>query len=178
MTVGIDISAAAGAFFAYGGESAEDVEFAVFDGGGEDEAGDGVAVGEEGFDEGFKVGEGGGGDLEEEVVAAGEVVALADFFEGLDVVEEAVVVLAGAAHADEGEDLEAEGFAIDFDSTGAQDAYLFHLLEAFAGGGGREADAAGEFSEAEAGVGLELGKELSSMSIEQCRGIHCHRKGL
>jgi len=128
----------------------------VFDGGGEDEAGDGVAVGQQSFDQSFEIGEACGCDFEEEVVAPGEVVALADFFEGLHVVEEAVVVLAGATHADEGEDFEAEGFAIDFDSTGAQDAYLFHLLEAFAGGGGREADAAGEFGKAEAGVSLKL----------------------
>ena len=138
----------------------------MFDGRGEDEAGDGIAVGEECFNESFEVGEVGGGDFEEEIVAAGEVVALADFFEGLDVVEEAVVVLAGAAHADVGEDFEAEGFAIDVDGAGAEDAGFFHLLEAFAGGGGGEADAAGEFGEAEAGVGLELAEELSSMDIE------------
>jgi len=138
----------------------------VFDGGGEDEAGDGVAVGEECFDEGFEVGEVGGGDFEKEVVAAGDVVALADFFEGLHVFEEAVVVLAGAAHADEGENFEAEGFEVDVDGAGAEDAGLFHLLEAFAGGGGGEADAAGEFGEAEAGVGLELVEELSSVDIE------------
>ena len=126
----------------------------MFDGGGEDEAGDRVAVGKECLDEGFEIGEVGGGDFEEEVVTAGQVVALADFFEGLHVVEEAVVVLAGAAHADEGEDFEAEGFAIDVDSAGVEDTGLFHLLEAFAGGGGGEADAPGEFGEAEAGVGL------------------------
>ncbi len=129
----------------------------MFDGRGQDEARDRVAVGEERFNEGFEIGEGGGGDLEEEVVAACEVVALADFFEGLHVIEEAVIVLAGAAHADEGEDFEAESFAIDFDSAGAEDADLFHLTKAFAGGGGGEADAAGEFGEAEAGVGLQLG---------------------
>jgi hypothetical protein len=167
---------AAGALFADGGEFAEDVEFTVFDGGGEYEAGDGVAVGEEGFDEGFEVGEIGGGDFEKEVVAAGEVVALADFFEGLYVIEEAVVILAGATHADEGEDFEAEGFAIDFNRAGAEDSNLFHLLEALAGGCGREADAAGEFGETEAGVGLELGKELSSVDVEERRGIHCHKQ--
>jgi hypothetical protein len=155
-----------GAFFGDGGEFAEDGEFAVFDGGGEDEAGDGVAVGEECFNEGFEVGEVVGGDFEEEVVAAGEVVALADFFEGLHVVEEAVVVLAGAAHADEGEDFEAEGFAIDVDGATAKDAGVLHLTEAFSGGGGREADAAGEFGEAETGVGLELVEELSPVDVE------------
>ena len=157
--------AAAGAFFAYCGEFAEDVQLAVFYGGGEDEAGDRVAIREEGFDEGFEVGEAGGGDLEEEVVAAGEVVALADFFEGLHVVEEAVVVLAGAAHADEGEDFKAEGFAINFDGAGAEDPDFLHLTKAFAGGGWGEADAAGELGEADTGVSLELGKELSSMDI-------------
>jgi hypothetical protein len=134
---------AAGALFADCGEFAEDVEVAAFDGGGEDEARDGIAVREQRLDESFEVGEGGGGDLEEEVVAAGEVVTLADFFEGLHVVEEAVVVLAGAAHADEGEDFEAEGFAIDFDGAGTKDSDFFHLTESFAGGGGGEADAAG-----------------------------------
>ena len=150
----------------------------MFDGRGEDEAGDGVAVGEKGFDESFEVVEAGGGDLEEEVVAAGEMVALTDFFEGLHVVEESVVVLAGAAHADEGEDFEAEGFAIDVDGVVAQDAGFFHLLKAFAGSGGREADAACEFGEADAGVGLDLVEELSTMNIEESRGIHCHRQRL
>jgi len=114
----------------------------VLDGRGEDEAGDGVAVGEKGFDEGFKIGEVGGGDLEEEVVAAGKVVALADFFKRLHVVEEAVVVLAGATHADKGDDLEAKGFVVDVDCVSGEDADLFHLTEAFASRGGREADAA------------------------------------
>jgi hypothetical protein len=158
-------SAVAGALFAHGREFAEDVQFAVFYGRGEDEASDGVAVGKEGFDESFEVGKVGGGDFQEEVVAAGEMVALADLFEGLDVVEEAVVVLAGAAHADEGEDFEAEGFAINFDGAGAEDPDFLHLTKAFAGGGWGEADAAGELGEADTGVSLELGKELSSMDI-------------
>jgi hypothetical protein len=168
-------SAAAGTPFANGGEFAEDVELAVFYGGGEDEAGHGIAVGQEGFDEGFEVGEVGGGDLEEKVVAAGEVVALAYFFEGLHVVEEAVVVLAGATHADEGEDFEAEGFAVDVDGVSAEDADFLHLTETLTGGGGREADAAGEFGEAEASVGLELMEELSPVNIKKRGGIHCHR---
>ena len=113
--------------FADGSEFAEDGEFAVFYGGGENEAGDRVAVGEKGLYEGFEIGEVGGGDLEQEVVAAGEVMALADFFQGLHVVEEAMVVLAGATHADEGEDFESEGFAIDVDGVSAEDADLFHL---------------------------------------------------
>jgi len=138
----------------------------VLDGGGEDEAGDGVAVREERFDEAFEVGEAAGCDLEEEVVAAGEVVALANFFQGLDVVEKAVIVLAGAAHADEGEDFEAEGLAIDVDGVAAEDSDLFHLPEAFACGRGREADASSELGEADARVGLELVKQLSSMNVE------------
>jgi len=158
--------AAAGALFADGGEFSEDVEIAAFYRGGEDEAGNGVAVREQRLDESFEVGEVGGGDLEEEVVSAGEVVAFADFFEGLDVVEEAMVVLAGAAHADEGEDFEAEGFAIDVDGVAAEDSDLLHLTEAFGSGGGGEADAAGEFGEAQAGVGLELVEELSTMNID------------
>ena len=148
------------------GELAEDGVPAVFDGGGEDEAGDGIAVGQEGFNQRFEVGEIRGRYLEQEVVAARQVVALADFFEGLYVVEEAMVVLAGAAHADEGEDFEAEGFAIDFDGIAAENADLFHLLEPFAGGGCGEADTTGELSEAEASVGLELMYELSSMEVK------------
>jgi hypothetical protein len=95
--------------------------------------------------------------------------ALADFFQGLHVVEDAVVVLAGATHANEGEDFKSEGFAIDVDGVMAENADLFHLTKAFAGGGGREADAAGEFGQADAGVGLELVEELSPMEIKKCR---------
>jgi hypothetical protein len=51
-------------------------------------------------------------------------------------------VLAAAAHADEGHDFQAQRFAVDFDGVAVQDADLFHLLEAFGGGCGREADAA------------------------------------
>jgi hypothetical protein len=80
-----------------------------------------------------------------------------------------VVVLAGATHADERENFEAESFAVDFDSAGAKNAGFFHLAEAFAGGGGREADAAGKFREAQARVGLKLMQELSSVDIEEGR---------
>ena len=86
----------------------------------EDEAGDGIAVGQQGLNQGLEIGEVGGGHLEQEVVAAGEVVALADLFEGLDVFEQAVVVLAPATHADEGEHFEAEGFAVDFEGVAAR----------------------------------------------------------
>jgi len=141
----------------------------VFDGRREDEAGDGIAVGEKCFDEGFEVGEVGGGDLEEKIVAAGEVMTLADFFKSLHVVDEAMVILAGAAHADEGEDFEAEALAIDVNGVVTQDSNFFHLLKAFAGSGGREANAAGEFCQAKAGVGLKLMEELSSMNVEESR---------
>jgi hypothetical protein len=159
-------AAARGGLLGNGGELAGDRVAAAFDGGGEDEAGDRVPVGEKGFNEGFKVGHGGGGDLEEEVVAAGEVMALADFFEGLHVFNEAMVMLAGTAHTDEGHDFKAEGFAIDFDGVAGEDADLFHLLEAFGGGSGGEANAATQFGEREAGVGLELVEELSAVGVE------------
>ena len=159
----------ASTLFADGYEFSQDVELAVFDGRGEDEAGHGVAVGEQRLDKSFEVGEAGGGDLKKEVVAAGKVMALAYFFEGLYVIEDAMVVLAGAAHADEREDFESEGLAIDVDGVIAEDADLFHLLEAFARRGRREADAPGEFGQAEACAGLKLVEELSPMNIEQGR---------
>ena len=157
---------AARSLFAHGDEFAKHGEFAVFDGRRENQAGDRVAVGKQRFYEGLEVGEAGGGHFEKEVVAAGEVVALADFFEGLHVFEEAMVVLAGTAHADEGEDLEAEGFAVDLCGVAVKDADLFHLLEAFAGCGGRQANAARHLGEAETGVCLKFVEELSSMNVE------------
>ena len=169
------LAAARGLLLGDGDELAGDGEATALDGGGEDQAGDDGAVGEQGFNEGFEVGHGSGGDLEQEVVAAGEVVALADFFEGVHVVEEAMVLRAVAAHADEGEDFETESFAIDFDRVAAEDADLFHLAHALGSGGGGEADAAAEFGDAEAGVGLELGEELSAVGVHEGRGIHCHR---
>ena len=125
------------------GELAGDGEFAAFDGAGEHQAGDGVAVRKQGFNEGFEGVHAGGGDFEEEGVATGEVVALADFFEGLDEFHEAVIVGAVAGHADEGHDVEAEGLAVDVDGVSAEDADLFHLFEPLGGCGGGETDAAG-----------------------------------
>lgn len=164
--------AAGGGFFGDGAGFAGDLVGVALDGGGEDQAGDGIAVGEQGLDEGFEIVHGGGGDLEQEIVAASEVMALADLFESLHVIDEAVIVLAAAAHTDEGENAEAESFAVDLYGVAAEDAGLFHLLHALRDGGGREADAATQLSKAEAGVGLELGEELSSVFIEQRRGFH------
>jgi hypothetical protein len=67
------------------------------------------------------------------------VVALADLFESLHVFEQAVVVLAAAAHANEGHHLQSQRLAVDFDGITVHDADFLHLLEAFGGGGGREA---------------------------------------
>jgi hypothetical protein len=147
---------AACAFFADGRELAEYSEFAMFDGGRENETRYRVAVGKQRLDESFEIGEVGCGHFEQEVIAAGEVVAFANFFEGLDELEETVVILPTATHANEGEHVEAEGFAIDFEGVAAQDAGLLHLLEPFGGRGGGEADAAAKFGEAEAGICLQL----------------------
>ena len=46
---------------------------------------------------------------------------------------------------------------------------LFHLLEPLGGGGRREPDAATQFRQTEAGVGLQLVEELSSVRVHQCR---------
>ncbi len=94
------------------------------------------------------------------------MVALAHFFQGLHIFEQAVVMLAAAAHADEGHHLQAQRLAVNFDGVAVQDAGLFHLLEALGGCGGREADAAAQFSQAEARVGLQLVEQLSSVAIE------------
>ena len=115
----------------------------ALNGRGENKAGDGRAVGQERLDKGFEVGHVEGGDLEEEIVAAGQMMALADFFEGGEKFEESVVVGAGGTEADEGDDLEAEGFGIDAGGVAEDDAGVLKLAEALGGGGGREADAAG-----------------------------------
>lgn len=147
----------------------------MLDGRGQHKAGDGIAVWQQGLNEGLEIGESGGGHFEQEVVAAGKVMALADLFEGLDVLKQAVVILAAATHADEGEDFEAQGFAVDVDRVAAQDANFFHLLQALAGCGGGEADAAAKFGETEARIGLKFVEKLSSMRVKERRGIHCHR---
>lgn len=167
--------AAAGSFAGNGGEFAHYGEFAVLDGRGQHKAGDGIAIRQQGFDEGLEIGEGGGRHFEQEIVAAGKVMAFADLFEGLDVFKQAVVILSVAADANEGKDFEAESFAVDVDRVAAQDADFFHLLQALAGCGGGEADAAAKFGETEARVGLKFVEKLSSLRIKKRRGIHCHK---
>jgi len=139
----LTLAIALGMTLGYGGEFAVDRILAAFDGRGQDQAGDGIAIRQQGLDKGLKIGHAGGGDLEQEVVAAGEVVAFAHFFEGLHVFKQAVIVMSAAAtHADEGHDFEAERFAINVDGVAVENADFFHLFEAFGGCGGREADTA------------------------------------
>jgi len=161
------LSAAGGAGFGgNGGEAARGGVGVALNGRGENEAGDGRAVGEKRLNEGFEVGHVEGGDLEEEVVAAGEVMALADLFEGGEEFEEAMVVGAGGSEADEGDDLEAEGFGIDACGVAKDNAGVLKLAKPLGGGGGGEADAARELGDGEAGVGLKFVEELSSTGVE------------
>src|ERR1700722_14029003 len=84
--------AAAHALFGDRGELAHHCVLAVFDRGGEDEAGDRCAVGKQCFNQRFEIGKGGRGPPEEEVGSTSEVMTLANFFERLDVFEKAVVI--------------------------------------------------------------------------------------
>ena len=72
---------------------AHDGVLSVFDRGREHEAGDWIAVRQKCFNQCFEVGEIGRGHLEEKIVPSREVVALADLFKGLNVFEQAVVIL-------------------------------------------------------------------------------------
>lgn len=164
------------ALLTYGGEFAENGEFAVLNWRREDEACNWIAVGQQGFDQCFKISEICGGHFEQEVVAAGEMVAFADLFECLDVFEEPVVILTSTTHADESQDFETEGFAVDLEGIASQDADFFHLFEAFAGCRGGQANAAAEFRETQTRVGLQFVQKLSPVNVEQRRGIHCHNR--
>lgn len=146
----------------------------MFDRRGEDKTGDRIAVGQKGLNQGLEVGETGCRHFQKKVITAGEVMAFADFFQRLNVFEEAVVILASATHADEREDFEPERFAVNFESITAQDTGFFHLLEPLAGGGGREANAPAKLSETKARIGLQFVQKLSTVRIEQRRGIHGH----
>jgi hypothetical protein len=138
----------------------------ALNGRGENKAGDGRSVRQERLDKGFEVGHVEGCDLEEEIVAAGQMMALADFFEGGEKFEESVVVGAGGTEADEGDDLEAEGFGIDACGVAKDNAGVLKLAKPLGGGGGGEADAARELGDGEAGVGLKFVEELSSTGVE------------
>ena len=148
-------------------EVAEEVgRGAAVDGSGEDHAGGGRAVGKKFFDEALELLGGRERDLEQEGVAAGEVVALLDGVKGFEEFEEGLVAGAVAGHADEGGDGEAEGFQVEVGAVAADEAEAFELLDAFGGGGGAEADAAGELGEGEAGVGGEFEEDLFVVRVE------------
>ena len=94
------------------------------------------------------------------------MVALADFFEGLHKIEQAVVLVSTTAHANEGHYLQAQRLVVDFDGVAVQDSGLFHLLEAFSGRCRREANATAQLSQAKACVDLQLVENLSSVGIK------------
>ena len=105
--------------------------------------------------------------LQNQIVAAGHVMALAHLFERLRVIDHAVVTEAGAAHADEGHHLQAQGFAVNPRRIAFQNAIFLHLLEPLGDGGGGEADSAAEFGDAQAGIGLQFVKKFSTIRIEK-----------
>jgi len=149
-----------------GGQLACDSIAAALDGRGEHQAGDRVAIRQQGLDQRLQVGHVRGGHLEQKVVASGQMVALADLFEGLDEIQQPMVLVSAAAHANKGHHLQAQRFVVDFDGVAVQNPGLFHLLEALGGRGGREADAAAQFGQTEARIGLQFVKKLSSVAIE------------
>jgi hypothetical protein len=94
------------------------------------------------------------------------VVALLHGVEGLDELEEGFVAGAFAGKADEGGDGEAEGLEVDVGAVAADDFEGLEAAEALGGGGWREADAAAELGDGEAGVGGELAEELTVEGVE------------
>ena len=83
-----------------------------------------------------------------------------DGVEGFEEFQKGLVAGAIAGHADEGGDGKAEGPEVELGAVAADEAEAFQLLDALRGGGGAEADAAGELGERDARVGGEFKEDL------------------
>ena len=88
------------------------------------------------------------------------MVALPDLLEGLHEIQQPVILDYAATHANKGHHLQPQRFMVDFDSVAVQNPRLFHLFEPFRGRGGREANAAAQFSQTQARIGLKSSRSF------------------
>lgn len=136
--------------------------------GGQDHARGGAAVGEQALDEALELRDVGKNCFEEEGVAAGEVVTFLNVLQGGEELQKGAVTAAVAGEPDERRDGVSEGFKVNLNSIAANDIQAFQLPDALCCCGSREANAAAEFGEGEAGVERELVQNLFVDGIEDC----------
>ena len=106
------------------------------------------------------------GDLDDEAFCACDAMAFANFGDAAGDSGEALEFVAGDGDLNEGTKGETDGGGIDLGVISADRSGVFKFANALNHGGSGEGDAAAQFGEGEAGVGLKLGENGGIDQIE------------
>lgn len=106
------------------------------------------------------------GDFQRERIGAGAAMAFDDFGHVADGFGDAREDVADNADADESGDGQADLGGIDLGAEAGDDAGVFHLADAFGGGGECQANAAAEFGKRHSTVLLQLFENMPASFVQ------------